>query len=618
MHAARHILYLLSVFCLFSASVCAEDRPNIVWLLSEDNSVHYMPQYGNRLADTPHLDALANTGMVFEHAFSCAPVCSVARTTLMTGMHAPRVGFQYHRKITPVSLPDGAFMFPVHLRRSGYYVTNKVKTDYNVQVSKVWDESSRNASWRNRPDKETPFFHMQSFGTSHESSLHFPKSVVTNREVTTDPDAVSVPPYYPDTEVFRITLARYHDKISQVDAQIGAVIDQLKSDGLFENTIVFYFGDHGGVLPGSKGYLYETGLHVPLIVHVPEKWQHLSPFGSGSRPNGFVSFIDFAPTVLNLAGIETPKDMDGAPFLGNGITAEVVNKRDTAFGHADRFDEKYDFCRSLRVGRFKYIRNFQQHYADGLQNNYRYRMLAFQQWRELFHEDKLNETQRRFFQAKPAEMLFDLEADPHETKNLAESAEYADKLISMRNALVDKMKEINDLSLFPENEMLRRALPVATTFGVKQNQQISQLIDLNQLALLPFDKAKPHLRRVIKSNNPLKQYWAWNISACFGTNDRQLRHAANALDDSTPVFVRLRAFEYLGICGEEVAERLVSLLYESTSNAEAAMILNTIVFLRDGGFSGSVNNLRIDPSQIKVDEPLVQRRLEYLGFVEIK
>ena len=144
-------------------------------------------------------------------------------------------------------------MFPVHLRRSGYYVTNKVKTDYNVQVSKVWDESSRNASWRNRPDKETPFFHMQSFGTSHESSLHFPKSVVTNREVKTDPDAVSVPPYYPDTEVFRVTLARYHDKISQVDAQIGAVIDQLKSDGLFENTIVFYFGDHGGVLPGSKG-----------------------------------------------------------------------------------------------------------------------------------------------------------------------------------------------------------------------------------------------------------------------------------------------------------------------------------------------------------------------------
>ena len=153
-------------------------------------------------------------------------------------------------------------------------------------------------------------------------------------------------------------------------------------------------------------------------------------------------------------------------------------------------------------------------------------------------------------------MLFDLEADPHETKNLAESAEHTDKLISMRNALVDKMKEINDLSLFPENEMLRRALPVATTFGVKQNHQISQLIDLNQLALIPFNKAKPHLRRVIKGNNPLKQYWAWTISACFGTDDRQLRDAANALDDSTPVFVRMRAFEYLGICGEEVGRDL--------------------------------------------------------------
>lgn len=577
-----------------------------------------MPQYGNTLAKTPHLDALAGTGMVFEHAFSCAPVCSVARTTLLTGMHAPRAGFQYHRKITPVTLPEGAFMFPVHLRRSGYYVTNKVKTDYNVQVSKVWDESSRNASWRNRPNSETPFFHMQSFGTSHESSLHFAESVVTNREVTTDPDSVSVPPYYPDTEVFRVTLARYHDRISQVDGQIGAVIEQLKSDGLFDDTIIFYFGDHGGVLPGSKGYLYETGLHVPLIVHVPEKWKHLSPFGSGSRPNGFVSFIDFAPTVLKLAGIETPKDMDGVPFLGNGITADEVNQRDTTFGHADRFDEKYDFCRSLRVGRYKYIRNFQQQYADGLQNNYRYRMLAFQQWRELFHANKLDDVQSRFFQPKPAEMLFDLETDPHETKNLAGSEGHNDTLLSMRAALANKMKEINDLSLFPENEMLRRALPVAADFGVEQKKRINQLITLNQMALQPFEQAKPHLLRIVNGKGPLKQYWAWNVASCFSKSDSQLIEAGNALNDSTPVFVRMRAYEYLGICGEDVAERLVALLYESTSNAEAAMILNTIVFLRDAGFRESVKNLQIDPSQIQVNEPLVQRRLEYLGIVEAK
>lgn len=616
MRTSRSIIRLLSIVCLFATSVRAAERPNIVWLLSEDNSVHYMPQYGNTLANTPHLDALAGTGMVFEHAFSCSPVCSVARTTLMTGIHAPRAGFQYHRKITPASLPEGAFMFPTHLRRGGYYVTNKVKTDYNVQVSKVWDQSSRNASWRNRPDKETPFFHMQSFGTTHESSLHFPESVVTNREVTTDPDSVNVPPYYPDTETFRVTLARYHDKISQVDSQIGEVIEQLKTDGLFDNTIIFYFGDHGGVLPGSKGYLYETGLHVPLIVHVPEKWKHLSPFGRGSRPVGFVSFIDFAPTVLKLAGIDTPTDMDGVPFLGDGITAEDVDKRDSAFGHADRFDEKYDFCRSLRVGRYKYIRNFQQHYADGLQNNYRYRMLAFQQWRELFHQEKLNDTQSRFFQAKPAEMLFDLEADPHETNNLADSEEHADTLLSMRMALADKMKEINDLSLFPENEMLRRALPVATEFGAEQRQRISQLIDLNQLALQPFDQARPHLLRFVKSKGTLRQYWAWNVAACFGNNDQQLQNAANSLNDSIPVFVRVRAYEYLGICGDDVGQRLVSLLYESTSNAEAAMILNTIVFLRDGGFPESVNNLQIDPSQIKVNEPLVQRRLEYLGFAK--
>ncbi|MCP4447465.1 MAG: sulfatase-like hydrolase/transferase, partial [Myxococcales bacterium] len=175
---------------------------------------------------------------------------------------------------------------------------------------------------------------------------------------------------------------------------------------------VFYFGDHGGVLPRGKGYIYESGLHVPLVVRVPEKWQHLVDRKNGSRAQGFVSFIDFGPTVLNLAGVKVPEQMDGMPFLGEGITAGEVDARDESFGYADRFDEKYEFIRSLRKGKYQYIRYFQPFLPDGLQNNYRYRMLAFTEWRDLYKAGKLSGPELQFFQSKPVEQLFDTEADP--------------------------------------------------------------------------------------------------------------------------------------------------------------------------------------------------------------
>jgi uncharacterized sulfatase len=292
----------MMVFQLPGTAWSAE-RPNIVWLLSEDNSIHYARLYGDELGAMPNIESLAQSGLVFNHAFSCSPVCSVARTTLMTGMYAPRIGFQYHRKQVQARLPAGSAMFPVHLRKAGYYVSNNVKTDYNVVAGKVWNESSRKASWRNRPDKEMPFFHMQSFGMSHESSLHFKRPQMNVEELTTRPEDVTVFPYHPDTPTFRYTYARYHDRMRVVDQAIGRVIDQLREDGLMENTFVFYFGDHGGVLPRSKGYIYESGLHVPMVVHIPQEYRQLVSQQPGTRQDGFVEFVDFAPTVLNLAGL---------------------------------------------------------------------------------------------------------------------------------------------------------------------------------------------------------------------------------------------------------------------------------------------------------------------------
>ena len=186
----------------------------------------------------------------------------------------------------------------------------------------------------------------------------------------------------------------------------------MEEDGLMDNTIIFYYGDHGGVLPRSKGYIYESGLHVPMVVYVPEKWKHLSPFAPGSRVDGFVRFIDLAPTVLHLAGIDIPEQIDGKPFLGKDLSVDDLTARNRVFSYADRFDEKYDLVRALRKGNYKYIRNYQPFNIDGLYNFYRYKMLAFQEWKSLYGSGELNSEQRHFFEARPPECLYDLEQGP--------------------------------------------------------------------------------------------------------------------------------------------------------------------------------------------------------------
>ncbi|MGB0273598.1 MAG: sulfatase-like hydrolase/transferase, partial [Opitutales bacterium] len=207
--------------------------------------------------------------------------------------------------------------------------------------------------------------------------------------------------------------------MSVIDDLIGSALKKLEEDDLLEDTFVFYFGDHGGVLPRGKGYAYESGVHVPLVVRIPRNFSHLVDHEEGTRTDGFVSFIDFGPTILNLAGIDVPLFMDGKPFLGKGVKSKDLSKRDEVYCYADRFDEKYDLVRTVRKGKWKYIRNYQGFYPDGLQNNYRYRMLAYQEWRELFKAGKLNDKQSQFFRPRPAEQLFDLSVDPHEVNDLS-------------------------------------------------------------------------------------------------------------------------------------------------------------------------------------------------------
>ena len=616
MHLFRLILSLVIICWFIELSYSAEPtkRPNFVFIVSEDNSIHYLRLYGNKLGITPNIERLADNGLTFNHAFSGAPVCSVARSTLATAMHAPRVGFQYHRKSALASLPPGVKPWSQVLRENGYYTTNNAKTDYNFNVNRkeVWDMSSNKATWRNRPNKAMPFFHMQSFADSHESRLHFPlKQMETPTK--TSPDDVMLQPYFPDTPIMRYTKARYYDRIRVIDSQVGKIVNQLKEDGILEDTFVFYFGDHGGVMPRSKGYAYESGLHVPLVVRIPENFKKLIDHKRGTRTNGFVSFIDFGPTVLNLASISVHKELDGQAFFGKGVSAADLANRDEVFGHADRFDEKFDMVRTYRKGKWKYIRNYQSYYADGLQNNYRYRQLAYDNWRNLYRAERLNPVQRQFFERRSVEQLFNLEKDPHEVTNLAADPAQSKRLAEMRELLKNKMKSINDLSFYPENRMVTTALNDGVAFGREHSKQISRLSDLADTALRPFSEVKQALASSLQSKGALRRYWALKVCSNFGEKAKSLAIAAMPLLNDENLMVRVRAAEFLGSIK---AVDPMPTLYSVVNNAETEQALmiafNTIVYLRD-----QVGH-KYDPEKVKLkfNKGEVYRRVQYLAGTE--
>jgi len=612
-------IFALSFVAIGVASlVRAAEQPNFVWLISEDNSKHYLKLFDEHGAETPRIEALARHGLVFENAFSNSPVCSVARTTLITSCYAPRIGTQYHRRSVTVPMPDGLRMFPAYLRVAGYYTTNKQKKDYNAVEGKgVWDESSNKASWRKRKDSQ-PFFHMQSFTTTHESSLHFSKDMMKNERTKTDPESVIVAPYHPDTSTFRYTYARYHDRIRQVDQQIGEVVDQLEQDGLLEDTFIFYFGDHGGVLPRGKGYAYESGLHVPLVVRIPDKWKHMVDAKAGSRVKGFVSFIDFGPTLLQLAGVNVPDAVDGRPFLGEEISMDDVNRRDEAFGYADRFDEKYDLVRTLRKGRYEYVRSYQPFNFDGLQNNYRYRMLAYTEWRDLYHAGKLDAVQSQFFERRNAEALYDLENDPYETKNLANDPEYREVSVEMRGRLAAKVKGLPDLSLFPESHLVETAFDDPAIFGQRHKEDIERLVDIADLSLLTFAEAHSKIEDALDRDDPWQRYWALIACSSHGKAAKPLTDKANTLANNDPnLLVRVRAAEFLGVIAEaDPRPTIMSCLKRTTSHTEASLILNTLVLLRDGKASYKFNVSWSDMPNVKQDKRgEVQRRLDYLSLL---
>ena len=413
---------------LVTVSAAAADKPNILWLTSEDHGPQ-MGCYGDAYATTPHMDALAAKGMLFKHAWSCVTVCAAARTTIISGMHPPSNGGEHMRSMVP--MPEGKKLYPQFLREAGYYCTNNSKEDYNlVKPDGVWDESSGKAHWRNRAAGQ-PFFAIFNEQCSHESQLRKRPHTPVH-----DPARVRVPAYHPDTPEVRQDWAQYYDQVTLADESAGSRLSEIAEAGLADDTIVFYYADHGSGMPRSKRWPCNSGLQVPMIVFFPEKWKHLAPkeYSPAAKSDRLVSFVDLAPTLLSIIGVQPPTWMQGHAFAGKFQTAP----QPFVFGFRGRMDERYDCVRSVTDGRYVYLRNYMPHLSQAQHVAYQFVTPTTQVWRRLFDEGKASPAQSVFWQApKAPEELYDLLSDPDEVVNLASSAAHAGTLARMRKAQED-------------------------------------------------------------------------------------------------------------------------------------------------------------------------------------
>jgi len=446
----------------------ALERPNILWLSCEDISPH-LGCYGDPHAMTPHLDQLALQGVRFTHAFTAAGVCAPCRSSIITGMYQNSIGTHHMR--SDAKLPTWLQPFPILLRSAGYYCTNNSKTDYQFTQpapDEIWDESSGRAHWRKGPP-DKPFFAVFNFTGCHESGI---ASTSKYQEVTQgltadqrqDPNRLTtLPPYIPDTPVAREDWKRNYELITAMDAWVGELLDELKRAGKYDDTIIFFWSDHGVGLPRAKRWLYESGTHIPLIVHIPEKFRNSGQAATGSVNDELVSSVDFAPTVLNLAGLAIPETMQGRAFLGPNLSPA----RRYIYGARDRMDERYDIIRAVRDQRYRYIRNF-----EPLKPYYQFMNTA--ELGATMREIRLAEDQgtlpalaRQFsLGSKPAEELYDLEHDPHEVHNLAGDPQYQERLQIMRRECLRWQKDIRDIGLVPEAEIEIRERNINSRYDI--------------------------------------------------------------------------------------------------------------------------------------------------------
>ncbi len=561
---------LLSAFGLFAMgadSGFTAERPNILWITSEDNSP-YLGCYGDPQAQTPRLDRLAAEGVRYRNAFANAPVCSTARTTLITGMIGCSLGVQHHR--SRVAIPSEFQLYPEHLRAAGYYCTNNSKTDYNVaNVGKIWDENSNQAHYKNR-EAGQPFFAIFNLTTSHESQVA-PKNNKTRFRIP--PAQIKLPPYHPDNPELRTDWANYYDQMTLMDQQVGKLLDELTQLGEAENTIVFYYADHGGALPRGKRNIHDSGTRVPFIVRFPEKWRHFAPAAAGEWVEQPVSFVDLPVTLFSLIGAPIPRHYQGRAFLGE----QAGPPREHVFLFRGRMDERYDNVRAIRDRQFRYVRNYSPHLPWGQRYSYPFRVMpGMRSWHAAYRAGRCNEIQAAYWQPKPAEEFYDLAADPHELNNLVADPAHSERLQEMRAKLREEMLAIRDTGFIPEG-MFARLAGDRTIYEYAQCDAypLERIIDLADLATSRDPKNLPVFVAAMKDKHPVIRYWgAMGCRILEDQADAREQLEMRALDSNEWADIRIAAAETLGYLKQpEIGVRTLATVIRNHADHDAYEVL---------------------------------------------
>lgn len=608
MHKTIHALTItgLSGMALFNPGCSPADkqkeseRPNIVWIVCEDlNPI--LGCYGDKVAKTPNIDKLAETGIVFRHAYANAPICAPARSCLITGVYPTTMGTPHLRQ--EQTIPAWLNTFPQYLTENGYFTTNQNKTDFNFSPQGVFDYHKEDLfPWRQRKEGQ-PFYSFFNIGDTHEgpgNSVERHKELTAGQppEMFTSPDEVTLPPYYPDTPEMREVWSRYYDLAAAMDVKVGQILKNLEEDGLMDNTIIFFFSDHGHGLPRFKRWLNISGLHVPFMVRIPEKFQYIAKNKPGTVNDDLVSFVDFAPTVLNLAGVEIPEHMHGKPFLGRNIPAP----HDYLYAARDRADDFYEVSRAIHNKDFIYIRHYLPwlpYFQPSIINSEaKDSHRALQNARRAGVMPPSGET---MFQPKPVEELYDLRNDPDELNNLAGNPEYAGILDNMRNTLKSEILSTRDACFLFEPEMMMRSQGT-TTYEMAQDRSKYDLEKILETAEM-IGKA-PVSEIASRLNDPDSGVRFWAVCGLINSLSEAkpwLPEVEKLLNDPSPN-VQIAAAELM--CYLQSSKNALPILEKFISDSRPWLALYAARTVQMIGIEAqplkpaiqaAINNLAVDP-----------------------